>query len=293
MADEKTKVDPATGVSDTGHEWDGIRELNNPLPRWWLWSFYATIIWSVGYWLVYPAWPLINDETRGIFGWNARTEVVEQLAGLDAQRGALGVQVAAASVQEIESTPDLLAFARAQGKAAFDTNCAQCHGSGAAGSPGYPNLNDDEWLWGGKLDDIEFSIRHGIRAEDEETRVSEMLAFGRDGMLPRPDVVAVADYVRSLSGLEGPADADLAKGAEIFKAQCVSCHGEDATGNKELGAPDLRDAIWLYGSSRETVIASVWGGRKGVMPNWNGRLNDQTIKSLTVYVHSLGGGEQE
>jgi len=291
VAEEKSKIDSVSGVSDTGHEWDDIRELNNPLPRWWLWTFYATILWSIGYWIVYPAWPMISESTSGFIGWNSRTEVAGQLAGLEAQRGALGQQVAAASVGEIEASPDLLAFARAQGKAAFDTNCAQCHGSGAAGGPGYPNLNDDEWLWGGTLDQIEFTIRHGIRAEDDRTRLNQMLAFGRDGILPRADVIAVADYVRSLSGLEGPANADLARGAEVFKAQCVSCHGADGSGSKELGAPNLRDAIWLYGSDRDTVIASIWGGRGGVMPNWGGRLNDQTIKSLTVYVHSLGGGE--
>ena len=291
MARHRNEGETPSDASDTGHEWDGIRELNNPLPRWWLWTFYATILWSIGYWIVYPAWPLVWNHTQGVFGWNSRTQVAEQIADLQAQRGALGQQFANASFADIRQSQDLTAFGRAQGRAAFATNCAQCHGTGAAGSVGYPNLNDDDWLWGGSIEQVEQTIRHGIRSEDPETRMNDMLAFGRDGILQRPDVTAVADYVRSLSNLETPAGTDLKKGEEIFKAQCVSCHGDDASGNKDVGAPNLRDAIWLYGSSRDAVIASIWGGRKGVMPHWGARLDDQTVKALAVYVHGLGGGE--
>jgi cytochrome c oxidase cbb3-type subunit 3 len=296
MADHekpKPEVDSATGVVDTGHEWDGIRELNNPLPRWWLYTFYATIVWAIGYWVLYPAWPLLTDATRGITGWSARTDVVERLDELNTTRGVLGEQLAKADLGSIVSSPDLLGFASAQGRAAFATNCAPCHGTGASGSTGYPNLNDDEWLWGGTLEDIEYTLRHGIRSGAPEARVNLMPAFGRDGTLQKPEIELVVNYVRSLSNLEevNKNEADLAKGRELFASNCVACHGEDAKGNRELGAPNLTDAIWLYGGDRTTVYQSVWNGRGGVMPNWGDRLDDQTIKALTVYVHSLGGGE--
>jgi cytochrome c oxidase cbb3-type subunit III len=294
MADHdkhEVSVDPATGVADTGHEWDGIRELNNPLPRWWLYTLYATIVWAVVYWVLYPAWPLVTDATRGITGWSARTDVVERLNELNETRGVLGAQLADADLQTIRSSPDLMGFAQAQGRAAFATNCAPCHGTGASGSTGYPNLNDDEWLWGGTLNDIEYTLRHGIRSGNADARVNQMPAFGRDGLLPRENISAVVDYVRSLSGLEGPAGADLDKGRQIYAAQCSACHGADGKGSHEMGAPDLTDAIWLYGSDRAAVTQSVWTGRGGVMPNWGDRLDNQTIKALTVYVHSLGGGQ--
>ncbi|MGQ4273551.1 cytochrome-c oxidase, cbb3-type subunit III [Terrihabitans sp. B22-R8] len=294
MADHdkhQAQVDPATGVADTGHEWDGIRELNNPLPRWWLWTFYATIVWAIGYWILYPAWPLLTDATRGISGWSSRTDVVEQLNELNVTRGELGAQLASAELNDVVASPDLLGFAQAQGKAAFATNCAPCHGTGASGSPGYPNLNDDDWIWGGTLTDIEYTLRHGIRSGAEEARVNNMPAFGRDAILPREDLEAVTDFVRSLAKLDVPEGANLDRGREIFGEQCVACHGDEGKGNAELGAPNLTDAIWLYGSDRAQVYQSVFTGRGGVMPHWGDRLDNQTIKALTVYVHSLGGGQ--
>ncbi len=293
MADiHKNEVDAVSGVSTTGHEWDGIRELNNPLPRWWLWTFYACIVWAVLYWIAYPAWPLVSSYTYGVLGWKSRDAVQVQLADLRAQRAVFADKLAAASLAEIESSPELLSFARAQGRAAFGDNCAPCHGSGAAGSPGYPNLNDDDWLWGGSLEQIQQTILHGIRSTDPDAHVGDMMAFGRDGILQRPEVVAVADYVRSLSNLPVPQSVtlDLAKGKEVFDANCAACHGPDGKGNPELGAPNLTDGIWLYGSGRDNVIASITNGRAGLMPAWAGRLDPTTIKALTVYVHSLGGG---
>ncbi|MBB3773132.1 cytochrome c oxidase cbb3-type subunit 3 [Angulomicrobium tetraedrale] len=289
----KHEVDAVTGVATTGHEWDGIRELNNPLPRWWLWTFYACIVWAVIYWVVYPAWPLVSGYTAGALGWKSRDAVQVQLADLRAQRAVFADKLAAASLEQIESTPELLSFARAQGRAAFGDNCAPCHGAGAAGSKGYPNLNDDDWMWGGSLEQIQQTILHGIRSTDPDAHVGDMLAFGRDGILQRPDIVAVADYVRSLSNLPAPpeAKADLAKGQEVFEANCAACHGADAKGNQELGAPNLTDGIWLYGSDRASVIATITNGRGGIMPAWAGRLDAGTVKALTVYVHSLGGGK--
>jgi cytochrome c oxidase cbb3-type subunit III len=291
MANEK-HIDAPTGTATTGHEWDGIHELNTPLPRWWLWTFYATILWAVGYWLVYPAWPLISSYTTGLFAWHSRTAIVQDMAALKAQRAGMTERIASTGLPDILRDPQLLAFARAQGRAAFADNCAPCHGAGGGGLKGYANLNDDDWLWGGKVEDIAQTIRHGIRGNDDSTRQGVMPAFGRDGMLPRSDVNAVADYVRSLSGLPTAANADLVRGQKVFAENCAVCHGPAGKGNRELGAPNLTDGIWLYGSDRASIIEGIWSGRGGVMPAWAGRLDDTTIKALAVYVHTLGGGEK-
>jgi len=293
MAADNNNVDELTGTTTTGHEWDGLRELNNPLPRWWLWTFYACIVWAVGYWIVYPAWPLVSSYTGGLFGWQSRDALVADLAGLKAQRGAMMDKLNAASLQDIASDPRLLEFARAQGKTAFADNCAPCHGSGGAGTRGFPNLNDDDWLWGGKLDDIVQTIGHGVRANDPDTRAGVMMpAFGRDNMLPRADIGVVAQYVRSLSGLAQLAPAEAARGKKIYADNCATCHGANAKGNREVGAPNLTDAIWLYGPSTATIIEGLTNGRGGMMPAWAGRLDATTIKALAVYVHTFGGGEK-
>jgi cytochrome c oxidase cbb3-type subunit 3 len=290
--DSKKPIDAITGTETTGHEWDGIHELNTPLPRWWLWLFYITIVWSIGYWIAYPAWPLLTTYTQGVLGWSSRNAIAVDLASLRAQRAAMTDRLTAASLDEILADPKMLDFARAQGRAAFADNCAPCHGAGGGGAKGYPNLNDDDWLWGGKLDDIAFTIRHGIRSTDEKTRPGNMPAFGRDKLLERPAIIAVTDFTRSLSGLPVPADADLALGKKVFAETCAACHGDNGKGNREVGAPDLTDQIWLYGPSRETIIDGLTNGRGGVMPAWAPRLDDTTIKALTVYVHTLGGGQR-
>jgi cytochrome c oxidase cbb3-type subunit 3 len=291
VADNK-HVDQVTGTATTGHEWDGLRELNTPLPRWWLWLFYATIVWSVGYWIVYPSWPLLTSATQGVFGYNTRSAIIADLDELKAQRGPMVQKLADATVQEIAGDQQLLAFARAQGRVAFQDNCAPCHGAGGGGAKGYPNLNDDEWLWGGKLDDIHATIRHGIRSTDKDTRAGSMPAFGRDKVLKPEDISAVADFARSLSGLPAAANANLDAGKKVFADNCAVCHGDTGKGNRELGAPDLTDKIWLYGSDKETIVAGLMNGRGNVMPAWAGRLDDSTVKALTVYVHTLGGGEK-
>ena len=292
-ADQAPDVDALTGTATTGHVWDGIRELNTPLPRWWLWLFYATIIWSVGYWIVYPTWPLLSSYTTGAFRWHSRDAVVADIGALKAQRAAMVDRLAAASLQQIAADPVLLDFARAQGRSAFAENCAPCHGAGGGGGRGYPNLNDDDWIWGGTLDEIAQTIRHGVRSADAETRQgAAMPAFGRDGVLKRADIDNVTEYVRSLAGLPVDAKADLAVGKKIFADNCAVCHGEAGKGKRELGAPNLSDAIWLFGSDHAAIVNGVWNGRGGVMPAWAGRLDDVTIKALAVYVHSLGGGEK-
>ena len=286
------RVDARTGTPTTGHEWDGIAELNTPLPRWWLWTFYLTIVWAVGYWFVYPAWPGLAGFTEGMFGWNSRTEVAEQISGLQALRKPSMDKLAAANLADIEKNPELLAIARASGAAAFANNCAPCHGAGAQGAKGYPNLNDDDWLWGGKLEDIQQTITHGARWDaDKATRVSAMPAFGKDGILKADEIANVAQYARSLSGLPNETNADLAKGKALFATNCAVCHGDAGKGNPDVGAPNLTDKIWLYGSDTASILNRINVGGGGQMPAWGDRLDAPTIKALTVYVHSLGGGK--
>ena len=286
------RVDARTGTPTTGHEWDGIAELNTPLPRWWLWTFYITIVWSIAYWIVYPAWPGITGWTAGVWGWNSRTAVVQDLQELKTMRAAGEAKLSAAKLEDIEKNPELLSIARAQGAAAFANNCAPCHGAGAQGAVGYPNLNDDEWLWGGKLAHIQTTLQHGIRWDaDKDTRSGAMPAFGKDGTLKADEIKNVAQYVRSLSGLPNEGGADLAKGKKVFADNCAACHGDDGKGNQELGAPNLTDKIWLYGSTTAAIENRVTVGGGGQMPAWGDRLDPTTIKALTVYVHSLGGGK--
>ena len=284
-------VDAATGTPTTGHEWDGIKELNTPLPRWWVWVFYATIVWAIGYWVVYPALPLISSYTRGVFGYSSRGQVATDVRDLEAARGGMVGRLQAAALADIEKDPTLFAFATAQGRAAFGNNCAPCHGVGGGGAKGFPNLNVNAWMWGGSVDQIYQTISYGIRSGNPKAHESTMVAFGKDGVLKRGEIVAVARYVRSLSGLPVPSGTDLAAGKKIFADNCASCHGDDGKGNPEIGAPNLADKIWLYGPDETTIVDVITNGRNGVMPAWVDRLDPATIKALAVYVHSLGGGQ--
>jgi cytochrome c oxidase cbb3-type subunit 3 len=284
-------VDAVTGTATTGHAWDDIRELNTPLPRWWVWLFYITIVWSVGYWLVYPAWPTITGFTAGVFGYSTRADVEAELAALQKLRGEKALMLRDAPLDSIPSNQALLEFALAQGKAAFGDNCAPCHGTGGAGAKGYPNLNDDEWLWGGTLAAIHQTIEFGIRSAHDKTRLSQMPAFGRDNMLIREEIVAVANYVRSIAGLPVRPGTNLDTARELFAKNCAVCHGDDGKGKLEVGAPNLTDKVWLYGSDEATIIDVIANARNGVMPAWVGRLDAATIKALAVYVYSRSGGK--
>lgn len=290
------EIDTVSGVETTGHEWDGLKELNNPAPRWWLWVFYVTVIWSVWYWVVYPAWPTLDGATKGSYGWTQYKKLAEDQAEIADRQKVYLEKFEKASFEEILGNPEMYAFAVAGGTAAFKDNCATCHGTGGAGGKGYPNLNDDDWLWGGSLQTIYETILYGIRSQHDETRVSQMPAFGVEELLTTTEINAVVDYVVSLSGQTNPHEGenskiDVSQGQEIFALQCASCHGEDGKGNREVGAPNLTDNIWLYGGDRETVYKTVFNARAGVMPTWKARLDDNTIRQLAVYVHQLGGGE--
>ena len=280
-------------VETTGHQWDGIEEYNNPLPRWWVWVFYATIIWGIGYTIAYPAWPLITQATPGLLGASTRADVATEIAAVDAANASIKEKLIAADLTAIGADPDLANYAERAGAAVFRTNCAQCHGSGAAGveGKGYPNLLDDDWLWGGTMDDIHTTVTHGIRnTTDPDARYSEMPKFGLDGILDETQIAQVAERVLAISGQEH--DATLAAaGATVFADNCAACHLEDGKGDRAQGAPNLTDAIWLYGGSREKIIETVTKARFGVMPNWNARLSEDEIRAVAYYVHSRGGGE--
>lgn len=280
-------------VETTGHSWDGIEEYDNPMPRWWVWVFYATIVWGIGYTIAYPAWPLITGATPGLLGASTRADVAAEIAGVDAANAAIKDKLIAADLNAIGADTELAGYAERAGAAVFRTNCAQCHGSGAAGfeGKGYPNLLDDDWLWGGTMEDIHLTVTHGIRnTTDADARYSEMPKFGVDGILDETQIAQVAEHVLAISGQEHDA-ALAAEGATVFADNCAACHMEDGSGDRAQGAPKLTDAIWLYGGSREKIIETVTKARFGVMPNWNQRLSEDEIRAVAYYVHSRGGGE--
>lgn len=288
-SNDQREIDEVTGTDTTGHDWDGIKELNNPLPRWWLWSFYITIVWGIAYTIAYPAWPLVSSATAGVLGYSTRAEVAQDIARFEEANADISAQLASADLSTLVENEELSRFATSAGGAVFRNNCSQCHGSGAAGFTGYPNLLDDDWLWGGDFENIEYTIRHGIRNEEDwDARYSEMTAY--DDIFSNEEVDQVVQYVRLISGQEH--DAAMAEaGTEIFLDNCAACHGDNGMGSRDLGAPNLTDAIWLYGGDLASLEETVRYARFGVMPPWGERLTEAEIKAVTAYVHQLGGGE--
>lgn len=283
-------VDHLSGVETTGHEWDGIKELNNPLPRWWLWTFYGCIVWAIAYTIAFPAWPLISSATSGVLGYSSRAELADTMRAVEEANGAVVSRIAESPLEEILADPELARFATSAGSSAFKVNCSQCHGTGAAGGPGYPNLNDDAWIWGGTIDEIYHTIAHGVRSPtDPDTRYNFMPNFGADQMLDRESIKGLAAYVASLSGLEG--GIDTPESAQMFVDNCASCHGDRGIGMPEIGGPALDDQIWLYEGSLEAITAQIDRPRHGMMQAWSEKLDDATLKELAVYVHGLGGGQ--
>jgi cytochrome c oxidase cbb3-type subunit 3 len=285
------RVDAPTGTSTVGHQWDGIEELDTPMPRWWLLTFYACIVFAVGYAIAYPAIPLANSATKGLLGWSAQGDLAKELAAEATRQAPIKLALAQLPIEQLPGNPQLLRAAERGGKSAFKVHCVQCHGAGAAGSKGYPNLNDDDWIWGGDLGALQTTLINGIRHPgNDETRVSQMPAFGRDEILQKNEISDVVSHVRVISGQDKPSAAS-ARGAALFEANCAVCHGAAGKGNRELGAPNLSDAIWLYGGDRASLTTTIVNARGGVMPAWGQRLDPVTIKMLAAYVHSLGGGE--
>jgi cytochrome c oxidase cbb3-type subunit III len=282
--------DAVTGTETTGHEWDGIRELNTPLPKWWVYTFYATIVFAIGYAVAYPSIPWPHGHSEGVLGYSTRQDVEQKIAAATAQQAGFRDRIAKAGLEEIRKDPELFAFAEIGGKAAFNENCAACHRAGGAGAKTFPNLADDDWLWGGTLPDIHRTITYGVRNANPDSRQSQMPRFGADGVLKPEEIGDVADYVLSLSKQPAPVDA-VKRGEKIFAASCALCHGADGGGNHEVGAKNLRDGIWLYGGDKATLVETITNARNGSMPAWSERLDATTLKMLTVYVHALGGGQ--
>lgn len=283
------RVDAPTGTEFVGHEWDGIEELNTPLPRWWLLTFYATIVWAVGYTVMFPAWPMISKATAGVLGWSSHGEFQDDLQAQQARRAPIMATIATTPIDALSARPEILNAAIEGGRAAFKVNCVQCHGSGAAGSTGYPNLNDDDWLWGGDLASIRYTLEHGIRNPDHAaTRQSQMPAFA--GILSDADVASVVAHVRTISG-QRKADSQSQAGAALFATNCAVCHGADGKGGRQVGAPNLTDGIWLYGGDSAALTQTILKARQGVMPRWGHKLDPATLTMLAAYVHALGGGE--
>ena len=282
-------------VQSTGHSWDGIEEYDNPLPRWWLWTFYATIVWSVGYVLAYPAIPLIHGSTQGFIGTTPRDEVAVDIKRFADANAPIQQKLASVDLGTIKDDPELVNYTANAGRAVFNTWCVQCHQAGGAGASGYPALVDDDWLWGGTIDDIHTTILHGIRSPDDpDSRYSEMPRFGADGILDAAQIDQVTNYVLALAKL--PHDTAKAEaGATVYADNCVACHMEDGTGDRAQGAPNLTDAVWLYTDNVQPTEARIrqiiHDGPFGVMPAWSQRLSEADIRAVASYVHSLGGGE--
>ncbi|MEM7070199.1 MAG: cytochrome-c oxidase, cbb3-type subunit III [Pseudomonadota bacterium] len=294
-------------VETTQHQWDGIEELNNPLPRWWLWILYITIIWSIGYWVVYPAWPTLSGAgerggTSGVIGWTQYQELKQQQAEIVALREKNLNRFSKASYEDILNDRALYEFALAGGKVAFKDNCATCHGTGGAGAKGYPNLNDDDWIWAGDFEGIYQTIKYGVRMH-EDARDSLMPSY--DGVLSNDEILNVSRYVQGLytgnsktytnhiEDMSVEQTQALSSGARIYLENCAACHEPNGRGNRTLGAPNLADAIWLNSedASISAISNQIKNPKHGIMPAWVDRLHENTLRKLTIYVHELGGGE--
>ena len=308
-------IDKKQEVETTGHVWDGVQEFNNPLPRWWLLSFYGTVIFSLIYWVLYPTWPLPNNWTKGIktvqvkeggevkeLNWNTRTLLAEELQSSteaknrDEFYGKLG---ALTKLEDIQATENegLKEFALSTGAVMFADNCATCHGAGGEGKFGlYPNLTDDAWLWGGHYSEIEKTITMG--------RTGNMTPASLTG-LTDDEITDVSKYALTLSG-NYTADEATERGKAIFegKGTCYTCHNPEGTGNIGMGGANLTDQIWelvpvfdaktddeKVAMIRKQVIEGVTPATDRVMPTWKDRLTKEQIRALAVYVHELGGGQ--
>lgn len=282
--------DPHTGYLTTGHEWNGIKELNTPVPRPVYFFLVATALFAITYWVLMPAWPIGVTYTKGLLGIDQRKSVNESLKLAALERSVWTRRIEAEGFKDIQADPRLMDAVRQTGRTLYGDNCAACHGSKAQGGAGFPNLTTASWLWGGDPAAMAETIRVGINSPHKDSRTSQMPAFGHDGILKKQEVENVVDYVRSLSGLTGIKQVPVAKieaGKAVFAANCVACHGDDAKGNSDVGAPNLTDKFWIYGGDRETVSTTVWGGRQGHMPTWEARLSPLDRKILALYLFDL------
>ncbi len=274
----------------TGHDWDGITEYDAPIPRWWLWTLYATIIFAVVYCILYPSLPLIHGNSTGLLASTNRANLNAEIAQDAQAKSVIDGKIIQANFQEILHDEPLRQYSIAAGKSIYALNCTQCHNDGAQGNIGFPNLLDDDWLWGGKIEEIHQTIQYGVRSGHAKARDSQMPAFGTDGILNPQQIADVSAFVLNLS--QSPIVTGKSEnGKKIFADNCAACHGEKATGNREIGAPNLTDAIWLYGKKQSSIIETISKSRQGQMRAWGDVLTPVQLKQVAIYIHELGGGE--
>jgi cytochrome c oxidase cbb3-type subunit 3 len=288
---EVKERDPVTGRETTGHEWNGIKELDTPIPRGVLIFLIVTHIWAIAWWFLLPAWPIGTTYTKGLLGIDQRTTVAERVVKGQQERAVWNAQLVTEPYDVILADENLMQIVRDTGRQIFGDNCAACHGRDGRGSAGYPDLTDDDWLWRGGPEMIEQTLRYGINTTHPDSRIAQMPAFGRDQMLERHQVHSVAAFVYSLSNPEYSTGENLKRinaGRETYATTCAACHGDSAEGNRDVGAPNLKDDRWLYGGDLRTIIASIHGGRQGHMPTWDERMTKSEIRTLSLYVHDLG-----
>lgn len=286
---DEQEYDAPTGRKTTGHEWNGIKELDTPIPRVVLFFLAAGLVFSVIYWVLMPAWPLGVTYTRGLLGFSDRDEVTRQVEAGAVARGAWTDRLTSESYASLAADPALMAHVRDRGRVLFADNCAVCHGAEGRGGPGYPDLGARRWLWGGEPEVLGETIRVGVNSDHPQTRRSQMSAFGQFGVLDREQVLDATAHVRALSGqaLAESEQARLESGRAVFAENCASCHGADGRGDHAFGAPDLTDRTWIYGGDAQAVFNSIYSGRHGHMPHWEGRLPPADIRLLTLYVGTL------
>ncbi|MFV0336534.1 MAG: cytochrome-c oxidase, cbb3-type subunit III [Tropicimonas sp.] len=284
--DHIQELDPVTGYDTTGHNWNGIKELNTPFPKLVIWALILTFIYSVIAWILLPAWPLGRDYTRGLLGLDQGEMAVAGYRDMTAGRQDWMAPFAGEDFAALQADAGLMTRAMPAAHRLYEDNCAACHGASGQGGPGFPALADDVWLWSGEVEEIALTIRHGINANDD-SRYAEMTSFD---WMDRPDREALADYVAAMPA--GEADPASPAG-ELFAENCASCHGETGEGGLEVGAPSLTDGFTLYGQDTHTVWETLRDGRLGVMPAWNARLSDAEINLLALYVAGLGDGRDE
>ncbi|AFK54120.1 cytochrome-c oxidase, cbb3-type subunit III [Tistrella mobilis] len=283
--------DDLTGRYTTGHEWDGIKELSTPIPGWWVGVFLISIAVALLYMVLYPSFASTERYYEGALKYSSTEELRKEVVAARAAQAPMRNALVETPLEEIEADDALRRFATTGGQAAFNENCAACHGVGAGGQIGqFPALVDDDWIWGGRIADIRQTILYGIRSAHPDTRQSLMPVFGQ--ILTPEQISQTAAYVKALSDPAADATRSAMPGAPLFAANCASCHGAEGQGGRDFGAPRLNDAIWLYGSSQEAIERQIANPRMGVMPAFGDRLDESTVRMIAVYVHTLGGGEK-
>ena len=274
--------DAVTGLDTTGHEWDGIKELDRPVPRPVVWIYLIAIVGTLVWWVLYPSIPFVSDYYRGIMGTTSRETVLDRLDAAEVTRVAFEQELIDRDLNDLVADAGVRERHEAAAAVLFNDNCAACHGTDLQGQPNFPNLVDDAWLYSDDLDDIVLTLRYGINDAHEESRYNEMLAYGRERLLDDAQMSDVTEFVLSLSGADHDSDA-ASRGAEVYASECTTCHGDGGAGLGD-GAPNLTDDYWIYGGTREAILDVLYDGRLGHMPAWEDRLSEAEIRKLALYL---------